>query len=91
MYKNGDEGILLEVDRGAKSKGGRKKRACLYGIVRKRDGTQVRVPQTHPNMLSREMAYTSATRAVRSLHLVGRVGDMAHFPRLSRRTVFAHI
>ena len=56
-------------------------------------GTVVLVlfPGTHPNLKSREMAYTSVTRARTRLHVVGAIQGISKFPSLQRRTVYAHV
>ena len=44
----------------------------------------------HPNLKTREMLYTSVTRAKRRLELVGNVRS-DDFPPLQRRTIFQHL
>ena len=43
---------------------------------------------THPNLLSREMIYTSVTRAKEALHVVGNVFVINGCQKMERRTVF---
>lgn len=46
---------------------------------------------THPNLRIREMMYTSVTRAVKKLHIVGHVQTLHDCKALYRRTVFGYV
>ena len=46
---------------------------------------------THPNLKTREMLYTSVTRAKRALRVVGNLASLPSFQPLVRRTLFSYL
>ena len=48
-------------------------------------------PNTPGNLRSREILYTSVTRARARLHVVGDAGVLAHMTSHPRRTVYPHV